>query len=585
MPQKPSHVPNKEAFLAMLEKIAFFLELEAADPFRIRAYEEAKKTLEASEADLEGVASGKIKLKGIGPHIQALIKEYLLSGRLNLLEELNRKYPESLIELGRIPGLGARRIRVLFDRLRVASPEDLRDALEKGRLLTLEGFGKKTQETLLNQLNRFERSRLAFLLSQADLTWKTLQEGLLSRMPHARLLPAGDFRRRCPTLESVEGLVVPATETELLQGLSSPFPLLSGIEEMGGGRFMGLSEGGVAVCLSGVSEENLAQEWILKTGSEPHLKELKRRLKAKGYELELKGPQNRKESPRIEFGTEGEIYSTAGLPWIPPELREGLIEFKPSVLGNLQNLVNPEDIRGVLHVHTRFSDGMDDLEAMVARAQALGYTYIGISDHSKSAYYAKGLSEERLLEQKRAIEALRPRFPDIRIFHGVEADILPDGSLDYDESVWKELDFIVASVHSHFRMDRATMTKRVLTALKNPYLTILGHPSGRLLLSRDPYAIDMEAVIEQAARLNKAIELNAHPQRLDIDYRFGEMLLQTGVMVAINPDAHQLSGLLDVAYGVDMARKAGLSGSQILNTRPLEKVEAFFKRMDSSVWR
>lgn len=581
MSEESQPFPDKGAFCAMLEKIAFFLELEAADPFRIKAYEEAKRSLEASEADLVELASGKVKLKGIGPHTQALIKEYLNSGGLSLLKELNRKYPESLIELGRIPRLGARKIRTLFENLGVSSLEDLRKALENGRILTLEGFGKKTQETLLNQLKRFELSGRFFLLPQADAAWEALQKALLARIPHIRLLLSGKLRRRCPFLESLEGLVLSIPKAELLRALTFPFPLLSSMEDTPEGGLTGFGEGGIPVSLIVVTEETLATKWMLSTGSESHIEGLNHRLSMNGYRLQPDGLHKNTSPSRIEPRLEEEIYAMAGLPWIPPELREGLIEFRPDVLGNLQSLVNPKDITGILHVHTRFSDGMDELEAMVARAQELGYAYIGISDHSKSAYYAKGLTEQRLMEQKSAIEALRVRMPGIRIFHGIEADILADGSLDYDEPVWKQLDFIIASVHSHFHMDKRTMTERILKALRNPYVTILGHPSGRLLLSRDPYAIDMEAIVQEAARLHRVIELNAHPQRLDIDYHYADLLLQTGVMVSINPDAHQLAGLRDLDYGVDMARKAGLPRSQILNTRPVGEIEAFFRRKGS----
>jgi DNA polymerase (family 10) len=221
---------------------------------------------------------------------------------------------------------------------------------------------------------------------------------------------------------------------------------------------------------------------------------------------------------------------------------------------------------------------MDELEAMIAHARSLGLSYIGISDHSKSAYYAGGLTQEKLFEQKKQIEGLREDFPEIRIFHGIESDILPDGSIDYDEAVWKQLDFIIASVHSHFQMDKTAMTERVLKAIRNPYVTILGHPTGRLLLAREPYAIDLDAVIKEIARLGKAIELNANPQRLDVDYRCAKTLLASGVFISINPDAHQRSGLSDIRYGVDVARKAGLPKVHILNALTACEVSEFFMR-------
>ncbi len=569
---------SKEAFVAMLEKVAFFLELEGADPFRVRAYEEAKRALQASEVDIGDIAQDKAKVKGIGKHIQELIREYLATGGLGLLEQLTQKYPVSLLELGKIPGLGIKKIKALYDALKVSTPEELRYAIEENRLLGLEGFGIKTQETLLKHLFLYEERLGAVLLPTGDAIWKTLQDGLQERLPEVRLFPAGELRRRCPVLAGIDCLAVASDPALLWKALDEPFPILNDVVKQADEAIVGKGDGGVRVALTSVSARSFPTRYFFTTGSSSHVEEITRRLGAGGYSMAPEGIHTHGEEKPVELRSEEEIYALVGLPWIPPELREGLVEFDPAVLKNLPDLVSQSDIQGALHVHTRFSDGMDELEAMIAHARSLGLAYIGISDHSKSAYYAGGLTQEKLFEQKKQIEGLREDFPEIRIFHGIESDILPDGSIDYDEAVWKQLDFIIASVHSHFQMDKTAMTERVLKAIRNPYVTILGHPTGRLLLAREPYAIDLEAVIQEIARLGKAIELNAHPQRLDVDYRCATTLLASGVFVSINPDAHQRSGLTDIRYGVDVARKAGLPKAHILNALTACEVGEFFMR-------
>ena len=570
--------PTKEAFVAMLEKIAFFLELEGADPFRVRAYKEAKGALQASEADIGDIAQNKIKVKGIGKHIQELIREYLATGSLGVLEQLTQKYPVSLLELGKIPGLGVKKIKALYDALKVSTPGELRYAIEENRLLALEGFGVKTQEALLKQLSRHEERLGAVLLPAGDAIWGILQDWLQERLPDVRLFPAGELRRRCPVLAGIDCLAVASDPGLLWKALEEPSPVLSDVVKQADETIVGKGEGGVRVALASISARSFPTKYFFMTGSSSHVGEITRRLEAGGYSITPEGIRRHDEKRPLELRSEEEIYALVGLPWIPPELREGLVELDPAVLKNLPGLVSQSDIQGALHVHTRFSDGMDELEAMIAHAKSLGLAYIGISDHSKSAYYAGGLTQEKLFEQKRQIEGLRENFPEVRIFHGIESDILPDGSIDYDEDVWRQLDFIIASVHSHFQMDKAAMTERVLKAIKNPYVTILGHPTGRLLLAREPYAIDLEAVIQEIARLGKAIELNAHPQRLDVDYRWAKTLLASGVFVSINPDAHQRSGLNDIRYGVDIARKAGLPKSHILNALTACEVGEFFMR-------
>ena len=569
---------SKEAFVAMLEKVAFFLELEGADPFRVRAYEEAKRALQASEADISDIAQDKAKVKGIGKHIKELIREYLTTGSLGLLGQLTKKYPISLLELGKLPGLGIKKIKALYDVLKVSTPGELRYAIEENRLLALEGFGIKTQETLLKHLFRYEERLGAILLPKGDAVWKAFQVGLQERLPEVRLFPTGELRRRCPVLAGIDGLAVASDPCLLWEALEEPFPILDDVVKQADETVVGKWDGGVRVALTFVFERSLPTKWFLTTGNALHVEEVIRRLGAGGYFMVPGGIHRHGKERPLELRSEEEIYALVGLSWIPPELREGLVEFDPAVLKNLPDLVTQSDIQGALHVHTRFSDGMDELEAMVAHARSLGLSYIGISDHSKSAYYAGGLTQEKLFEQKKQIEGLREDFPEIRIFHGIESDILPDGSIDYDEAVWKQLDFIIASVHSHFQMDKTAMTERVLKAVRNPFVTILGHPTGRLLLTREPYAIDLEAVIQEIARLGKAIELNAHPQRLDVDYRWAKTLLASGVFVSINPDAHQRSGLNDIRYGVDIARKAGLPKAHILNALTACEVGEFFMR-------
>ncbi|CAN5619590.1 helix-hairpin-helix domain-containing protein [soil metagenome] len=563
----------------VLAEIATLSELNGENPFRSRAFAGAARSLEGSDVDLEALSrEGTLtSLSGVGPAIAETIRELVETGRSALYEELKTATPIGLYDLLRIPGLGAKRIHTLHGELGIDSLDALEEAARAGRIANLSGFGARTEKKILAGLAFVRTSRgrrrypEALEVAVRLLLWLRERPGIR----HAEI--AGALRRRLEIVETVE-LVAGAEETSTLVEAFVQLNGVTQVVERGGGEhaLVELTDG-LRARLRCVPPERFTGALLWQTGSDAHLRELVEGAAAAGLRLDSDGLWQGDQL--VQLADESSLYARLGLAYIPPELREGMGEVALAYAGPLPRLVELDDLRGTFHCHTTYSDGKATVAEMAEAARERGWFYLGLADHSRAAAYAGGLSIERVREQQREIDAWNQAnaASGFRIFKGTESDILPDGSLDYPDEVLASFDYVVGSVHSGFGISREEMTERVLRAVRNPYLTILGHPTGRLLLTREGYPLDVEAVLDAAAEHGVVVEINANPHRLDLDWRHLRYAAERGVLIAINPDAHSVDGLEHVVFGVNIARKGGLEARQVLNTWALEEVGRYFE--------
>jgi DNA polymerase (family 10) len=561
---------DKKAVAQVLEQIAAFLELKGENPFRIRAFRTAARAVGGFPADLrDGIDDGSLaSTKGVGPATLQIVAEIVTTGRASMLEELREQIPPGLVEMLAIQGLGVAKIRQIHDVLDIDSLPELEAAALDGRLASLPRFGPKTSENILKGI-AYLRQASAFRLSHHAADEAEGLRAALERMPGVlQVVVAGDVRRGAEVVRDlVLVIVADVPPGELFKRLSQ----LPGVHEFAGQddrrltlRFAGGSSAQIVV----TTPVNTGAVLVQATGSEAHLRALA--AHAATRDLALSGAALWRGSAFVPTPDEAAFYAALGLDSIPPELREGLGEIEAAEHHALPRLLERGDLRGFLHCHTRYSDGSNSVEELALACRASGYEYVGITDHSQAAAYAGGLKAGDLARQADEIDEVNGRLAGIRLLKGVEADILQDGRIDFDESVLARLDFVIASIHSRFNMNTAEMTARMLAAMDNQHLTIIGHPTGRLLLSRDPYGLDVDAVIEKAAATGVALEINADPHRLDLDWRLARRARDLGAAISIGADAHSAAGIANVEYGVSMARKAWLSAADILNTLPVE---------------
>ncbi len=569
---------NKKEVIKILEEIGTLLEIKGENPFKARAYYNAARQLETLQEDLETmVKEGRIReLKGIGEALSKKIETLVTTGSLPYYENLKKSVPEGLLEMRSIPGMGPKKIKTVYETLGISNIAELEYACLENRLRDLPGFGLKTQEKILKGIELRkkykERFHLPVALETADLLTAFLKKSPLVK----KISVAGSLRRRRETIKDVDILV--ACSSDNRKAIADYFTSYSEIDTITGKGQTKVSvvlKNGMACDLRLVDEEAFPFALQYFTGSKEHNTALRHRSRQMGFTLNEYGLFKQNQKTFIACSSEDEIYKALGLQFIEPELRENYGELEAAEKGTLPKLVEEMDLQGVFHVHSTYSDGSNSIEEIAKRCMDLGYRYLGISDHSKSAYYANGLSEERIKRQHEEIDRLNEKLKPFVIFKGIEVDILPDGSLDYDDAVLDSFDFVIASVHSSFNLPEKEMTERICRALQHPAVTMLGHPTGRLLLGREPYALDMEQVLETAAKHGKIIEINANPYRLDLDWRWGIKANRMGIKTSINPDAHALEGLEDVRFGVGIARKAWYEKSLVLNTFSVEEIKAF----------
>lgn len=565
---------------AVLGEIAMLLEVVGGNPFRAKAFQTAARSLETSSADLTALAaSGGLRtLPGVGEGIASVLNELVQTGTSRMLEELRAETPVGLYDVMRIKGVGAKRGRTLFKELGIDSLEKLEEAAAAGRLAALPGFGAKTAEKILEGVAfaRSQRGRRRYY--QAVEAAAALLE-LVEALPGViRASPAGQVRRRLEVIDSID-MVAASDDPE---SVLAAFRALQGVERADADDADSCAQvrfaDGVTATLVCVPPAAYPTALVFATGSDAHVEQLRRRAEGMKLRLERDGvyAASRRRAVRDEAG----VYKVLGLDFIPPELREGWGEIEAAAEGKLPELVDVRDLQGTFHCHTTYSDGRASVAEMAEAARERGWRYLGIADHSQSAGYAGGLPVAAVRRQHREIDAWnaehggkgKKRF---RLFKGIESDILANGSLDYPADVLRGFDYVVGSVHSNFALPEKEQTARLIRAVSNPHITILGHATGRLLLKRTGYAVDVKAVIDAAAEHGTCVEINADPHRLDVNWENARYAAQKGVLIPVNPDAHSTGALGNVAYGINVARKAWLTAPQVLNTWDLDDLEEF----------
>ena len=518
---------NKE-IASRFQLLADVMELHKDNPFKIRSYQNAYRTLKKLDTPLKDLSADQIgEIKGIGKAITGKIRELVDYGRMQTLDRFVEKTPPGVVEMLNIRGFGPKKIRVIWQELGVETIGELLYACNENRLIELKGFGQKTQADLQQKLEYYLRSRNRFRYAQLEGTAEQLLADIRKKLPGVRAEFTGALRRRANVVDIIE-LLIGAPSIELAD-------LLAEIE--------------LPVEIYTCKPEEFDVRWFELSGSELFQNQF--RQLTEGQKLDI-------------ADDEAAIFERAGLSYLPPEMRENEWHLELASTHRVLQLVEETDIRGVVHLHTTWSDGINSLREMADACRVRGYQYLGLTDHSKSAFYANGLKEDRLREQWAEVDVLNAEYEDFKIFKGIESDILSDGSLDYAEDILAEFDFIIASVHANLKMDEEKATKRLITAVENPYTTILGHPTGRLLLSRTGYPVDHRRVIDACAANGVAIELNANPYRLDLDWTWIPYAVERGVMISINPDAHSIGGIDDIHFGVLSARKGGLTAERCL---------------------
>ncbi len=568
---------TKSDVVAILYEIAELLELIGENPFKVRAYQNAARTLEGQTEEITAlVDSGKLdELPGFGEALVEKVTTLVKSGKLKYYEDLKKKVPHGLLEMIRIPGLGPKKAKALFDHLKIDSVEKLEKACKEHKVAQLEHFGEKSEQKILEGIEHHKKYAERHLYDEAWGAAQSIVERLKKRKDVSHCEVAGSLRRHRETIGDVDILVSSKKPDEVMDFFTSLPEVETVIAKGETKSSVSLKGTGIQVDLRVIKDEEFPFALHYFTGSKEHNIQMRQRAQERGMKLNeyglFKEGKGGRET-RVPCKSEEEIFETLKLSYIPPELREASGEVEAAENGKIPDLVEEDDIRGVFHVHSTWSDGTAPLEEMIEEAQRLGLAYVGISDHSQTAKYAHGMEPKRVLDQEKEIEKLRKKFK-IRIFWGIESDILADGSLDYDDKILERFDFVIASIHSSFTMPEKEMTARIIKSLKNKYTTMLGHATGRLLLSREPYQVDMKKVIDAAADYGKAIEINAHPYRLDLDWRLGSYAKEKGVKVAINPDAHALNEIAYYKYGVGIARKGWMTKSDVLTTLTAAQME------------
>ena len=553
-----------------VEEYATLLELSGASPFRVRAYANAVRALETLTSPLDELLAARTltEVKGIGDSVAELVAELANTGTAQAYEKLRAATPRGLLDMLRVPGLGPRKIVAIRKALGIETLAALEQACRNGQLAALKGFGSKTQATILKGVE-FIRAHEGHC--RVDSAHQSVQSLLAVLRPYAQhLAVAGELRRARETVQWLD-FVISTTDADAATAAFVAHPEIAERIAPNAGRL----SNGLQANLHVVPDDAFSAALHYYTGSKEHRAALYARAAEHGLVLDERGLWRGDE--RIECADEAALFAALGLAYIPPELRENQGEVEAAADDTLPDLVTAADIRGLLHVHSTYSDGTDTLEAMARAVQERGFEYMGIADHSQAAAYAGGLRVEDVQRQWEEIDRLNEELAPFRIFKGIESDILSDGSLDYDDDLLAQFDFVVASVHSQFNLSRDAMTARIVRAIEHPAATIIGHPTGRLLLDREGYAVDIDPIIEAAARCGVALEINAHPSRLDLDWRHVKKARDHGVQIAVNTDAHSVGGLDHLGYGIGIARKGWLRVTDIPNTLGCEAIAAWFQ--------
>jgi len=572
-------VPTKDQIADLLESIAQMLELKGENVFKIRAYTNAARAIETYSGDL-ATAAGENRLgdiHGIGRAIADKLTELIVTGRLEYYEALKAEFPAGIFELFELQGIGPKKIKALWEKLNVTTIAELEKACKDGKVAGLPGFGKKTADNILASIQSRAKHAGRFRLGEIAPDAERMLEDLKGLPDVLQACVAGSYRR-CKEVVGDLDFIVATNAPEEISNFFVQHEMVESVMAHGATKSSVRLKSGIQADLRVIKNTEYPFALNYFTGSKEHNIIMRQRALARGWTLNeyRLGPlENSKSEPPPPINEERDLYRALGLDYVEPELREDRGEFAAAEKHTLPDLIDASNLRGTFHNHTTSSDGRSTLAEMAQAAQDLGLQYLGIADHSKASYQAHGLDSEQLLAQVAEIRALNKTFEgDFQIFAGSEVDIHKDGTLDFPDEVLAQLDYCVVSVHNVFNLSEAEMTKRIIKAIENPYVTMLGHLTGRLLLSREGYPVDHAAVIEAAAATGTIIELNANPRRLDMDWRWWPLAKEKGVKCAINPDAHHTSHLQYLHFGIGTARKGWLTRGDVVNTLPLGKIEA-----------
>jgi DNA polymerase (family 10) len=565
----------------VLEDIATLLEIKGSNPFRIRAYQNAARTVEEHTTPLRVLVEQEADLTdlpGIGKDIAGYIREVVTSGKLGLLDDLTSEIPYSLLDLTRLPGVGAKKTRRLWEALDVRTIDDLERAARAGEIAGLEGFGEKSQKKILDGIAGYWRRQGRVRLAEAEQYVEPLLAYLAGHERVERVEVAGSYRRRRETVGDVDLLAI-ATPPAAVMEYFRAYPEVSRVELSGDTKTTVVLRSGLQVDLRVLPAESYGAALQYFTGSKAHNVKFRTRAVAQGLTVSEYGvfravEEGDEHQTPVAGREEADVYGAVGLPWVPPELREDRGEIEAAVDDALPELLTLDALRGDLQMHSTWSDGKQSIEEMLTACVARGYEYFAITDHSKALAMTGGLDAAKLRAQWVEIEEIQARHDEIRILRGMEVDILRDGSLDLEDELLAELDVVLVSVHSRLELPAAKQTARILAALEHPEVNILAHPTGRLINRRDPMQFDVDEVLQAAAEHGVVVELNAHPDRLDLRDTHLMRAKELGLAVVISTDAHRADDLDLIRFGVDQARRAWLTPDDVINTLPLHRLLA-----------
>jgi DNA polymerase (family 10) len=572
---------------AALDELADLSELDGAVVYRVVAYRQAARSVRESAVGVEQLAAkgGLTSLRGVGKTIAEKIGVLIETGEIPAAAKLRRKFPPSLIELTRLPGLGPKTALKIHQSLGVSSLEELRRAAEEGRLRSIRGLGSKVEQNVLESLAQPLRGKRGArvtsdrrLLSDVLPLAEQVIEALRAHPASDEVELAGSARRMTDTCKDID-VIATARDPRALADAMTSLEVVADVKASGAAGARAVTHNGIPIELRVVAPEQFGNLLQHLTGSKEHNVALRDHAVRRGLHVSEYGIEDDQTGEHLACATEQEVYARLGLAYIEPELREGRGEVEAALQGRLPELVEERDIRGDLHCHTTASDGRDTVERMADAARARGYSYLAITDHSATFGFGHDVQADELLERADRVRELNREMRDFELLIGTEVNIDPDGSLDYDDDVLAQLDWVNASVHSSFRMGEKAMTERVLAAMDSPFVDAIGHPTGRLILRREPYPLDIERVVERAVETGTMLEINANPDRRDLSDLHARLAGEAGAMVVINSDAHGADTLRLIRFGVATARRGWLTAAQVANTRPLRELRKLRKRL------
>ncbi|RKZ34730.1 DNA polymerase/3'-5' exonuclease PolX [bacterium] len=559
-------------------RVADLLEIKGENQFRVRAYRNAARTigeLSQNVADMVEKGEDLTEISGIGKDLAGKIEEIVKTGTLKMLQDLEKETSPELTKLLQIPGLGAKRVKLIYEKLGITNVKELKESAEKGILSKLYGLGEKTEKKILREIGRLEESEKRFNIAAAEQIADSYIQYLKKLSGVNDVIIAGSYRRRKETVGDLDILTTCEQDTDIMEHFVK-YEDVSEVISKGNTKSSVILRSGIQVDIRVFTPESYGSALLYFTGSKAHNIAIRKIAQEMGLKINEYGVF--KTDKKIAGKSEEEVYKQIDLPYIPPELRENRGEIESARKGKLPNLLELGDIRGDLHIHTEWSDGHFTIEEMAEAARERGYEYIAITEHSRHTSVANGLTPERLAQQIRRIDEINHKLDGITILKGIEVDILEDGSLDLPDEILSKLDIVICSVHYKFNLSRKEQTARIINALQNPYTNVLGHPTGRMINKREPYQVDMEKIIKCARDNNCFLELNSHPDRLDLNDIHCKMAKQMGVKIAISTDAHSINGLDYMRYGIGQGRRGWLEPHDVINTRTLSELQKLLKK-------